>query len=103
LRKQRASALRPGFRTDIEVSGSVHAEKWPALFQLCSERFFSVLRIELRDGRLFRRKTDVANARKVAVINEHSRNDILIAPIRLAAAFASPISPIFQTRLTIRG
>jgi len=66
-----SSALPPygGFPTDIEVSGSVHAEKWPALFQLCSERFFSVLRIELRDGRFFD-ETDVANARKVAVINE---------------------------------
>src|SRR5580693_5629406 len=66
-----SSALPPygGFPTDIEIAGSVHAEKWPALFQLCSERFFSVLKIQLRDGRFFD-ETEVAGARKVAVINE---------------------------------
>jgi putative ABC transport system permease protein len=66
-----SSALPPygGFPTDVEVSGVVHSEKWPALFQLCSERFFSVLHIQLRDGRFFD-ETEVNAARKVAVINE---------------------------------
>ena len=66
-----SSALPPygGFPTDVEVSGAIHSEKWPALFQLCSERFFSVLHIQLRDGRFFD-ETEVGSARKVAVVNE---------------------------------
>ena len=66
-----SSALPPygGFPSGVKVTGAVHAEKWPALFQLCSERFFDVLRIQLRDGRFFD-ETEVADARKVAVINE---------------------------------
>jgi putative ABC transport system permease protein len=58
-----------GFPTDVEVAGAVHKEKWPALFQLCSEGFFPVLRIELRNGRTFN-EAEVNDARRVAVVNE---------------------------------
>jgi predicted permease len=65
------STLPPygGIRTEVEVPGKAHTEKWDALFQLCSEDYFSVLRIQFLDGRPFT-ETEVNDARRVAVINQ---------------------------------
>jgi putative ABC transport system permease protein len=65
-----SSGLPPygGFPSEIEVSGKVHTQKWNALFQLCSEGYFSVLRIQLKQGRTFN-EAEVYEARKVAVVN----------------------------------
>jgi len=65
------STLPPygGIPSDIEVPGKVHAEKWISLFQLCSEQYFTVLRIEFRRGRAFT-ESEVNNARKLVVINQ---------------------------------
>ena len=32
-----------GIRSDIDISGKTHAEKWQSIFQLCSERYFQTL------------------------------------------------------------
>jgi putative ABC transport system permease protein len=66
-----SSALPPygGFPSEIEIPGAIHSEKWSALFQLCSERYFSVLRIALKSGRTFN-ESEVNDARKVAVVNQ---------------------------------
>jgi putative ABC transport system permease protein len=66
-----SSALPPygGFPSEIEIPGTVHSEKWSALFQLCSEGYFPVLRIELKAGRTFN-ASEVNDARKVAVVNQ---------------------------------
>jgi putative ABC transport system permease protein len=66
-----SSALPPygGFPSEIEIPGAVHAEKWSALFQLCSEGYFPVLRIELKEGRTFN-ASEVNDARRVAVVNQ---------------------------------
>jgi putative ABC transport system permease protein len=66
-----SSALPPygGFTSEIEISGKVHADTWNALFQLCSEGYFSVLRMELRDCRTFN-EAEINGARKVAVVNQ---------------------------------
>jgi len=58
-----------GLPSEIEIPGAVHREKWSALFQLCSEGYFPVLRIELKEGRTFS-EVDVNDARKVAVVNQ---------------------------------
>ena len=65
------STLPPygGIRSDIEIPGKTHAEKWTALFQLCSEGYFGVLKIPLVDGRGFT-EAEVAGARKLAVVNQ---------------------------------
>ncbi len=65
------STLPPygGIGTEIEISGKSHAEKWNALFQLCSEGYFPVLRIQFKDGRVFT-EAEVNGARKLAVVNE---------------------------------
>jgi putative ABC transport system permease protein len=65
------SALPPygGIPSDIEILGRTHEEKWNAPFQLCSEGYFSVLKIQFLDGRGFT-EAEVAGARKLAVVNQ---------------------------------
>lgn len=65
------STLPPygGIRSDIEIPGKTHEEKWNALFQLCSEGYFPVLKIQLLDGRTFT-EAEVFGARKLAVVNQ---------------------------------
>lgn len=68
------STLPPygGIPSDIDIPGKTHAEKWEALYQLCSEGYFPVLRIKLVEGRIFT-EGEVSGARKLAVINETLR------------------------------
>jgi len=65
------STLPPygGIPSDIEIPGKTHSEKWTALFQLCSEGYFPVLKIQLIAGRPFT-ESEVNAARKLAVINQ---------------------------------
>jgi putative ABC transport system permease protein len=65
------STLPPygGIPTEIEIPGKTHTEKWSALFQLCSEGYFPVLRIQFMDGRPFT-EAEVNGARKLAVVNQ---------------------------------
>jgi len=65
------STLPPygGIPSDIEIPGKTHAEKWNALFQLCSEGYFPVLKIQFVDGRGFT-EAEVNGARKLAVVNQ---------------------------------
>lgn len=54
--------------SDIDIPGTAHEEKWTTLFQLCSEGYFPVLRMEFQGGRAFT-EAEVHNARKLAVVN----------------------------------
>jgi putative ABC transport system permease protein len=65
------STLPPygGIPSEIEVPGKTHSEKWNAIFQLCSEGYFPVLRMQFLDGRPFT-EAEVAGARKLAVVNQ---------------------------------
>jgi putative ABC transport system permease protein len=65
------STLPPygGIPSDIEIPGKTHAEKWNALFQLCSEGYFPVLKIKFVDGRTFT-EAEVNGARKLAIVNQ---------------------------------
>jgi putative ABC transport system permease protein len=65
------STLPPygGIPSDIEVTGKTHTEKWNAMFQLCSEGYFGVLKIQFIDGRPFT-EAEVNGARKLAVVNQ---------------------------------
>ena len=71
LEATETSTLPPygGINTDIEIPGKTHAEKWTALFQLCSEGYFPVLKIQFIDGRSFT-EAEVEGKRKLAVINQ---------------------------------
>jgi predicted permease len=65
------SALPPfgGIDSEITISGRVLAEKSQAMFQLCSDSYFNVLKIKLLDGRGFT-EAEVNNARKLALVNQ---------------------------------
>src|SRR5256884_8855367 len=55
--------------SDLDVPGKTHAEKWDAIFQLCSEGYFPTLKIQLIDGRPFT-EAEVEGKRKLAVVNQ---------------------------------
>src|SRR5690348_9678845 len=65
------STLPPygGIPSDIEIPGKTHSEKWNAMFQLCSEGYFPVLKIQFIDGRPFT-EAEVEGKRKLAVVNQ---------------------------------
>ena len=57
-----------GYETNVQIPGKDHRDNWPAVFQLASEDFFTVMRMPLISGRTFTPE-EVNNKRKVAVIN----------------------------------
>jgi predicted permease len=65
------SSLPPygGIRSEVEIAGKTHSEKWEAIFQLASEGYFQTLGLRLLRGRLLT-EAEVHDARKVAVVNE---------------------------------
>jgi len=71
LEATETSTLPPygGIPSDIEIPGKTHAEKWNAMFQLVSEGYFPVLKIQFLDGRSFT-EAEVTGARKLAVVNK---------------------------------
>ena len=58
-----------GIRSDIDITGKTHAEKWEAIFSLCSEGYVPTLQLRLLHGRTFS-EMEVNSARKVAVVNQ---------------------------------
>ena len=58
-----------GIRSEIDIPGKTHTEKWDAIFQLCSEGYFPTLRLRLLRGRMLT-EVDVDGARRVAVVNQ---------------------------------
>jgi putative ABC transport system permease protein len=65
------STLPPygGIRSDIEIPGKTHTEKWDAIYQLCSEGYFPTLGLRVLRGRVLS-EVEVNDARKVAVVNQ---------------------------------
>ena len=65
------SSLPPygGIDSEVVIPGKSHAEKWQAIFQLCSEGYFATLGRPLVLGRLLS-ASEVDSARHVAVINQ---------------------------------
>jgi len=66
-----SSTLPPygGIGTDVDVPGKTHAERWRAMFQLCSEGYFETLGLRTLRGRTLS-PDDVNSARRVAVVNQ---------------------------------
>ena len=58
-----------GIRTEVEVPSRTHAQRWEALYQLCSEGYFETLGLRPLRGRMLSAQ-DVADGRRVAVVNE---------------------------------
>jgi len=55
--------------SEIEIPGKIHSEKWGAMFEQCSEGYFSVLKMQFLEGRSFT-EAEVNGARKLAVVNQ---------------------------------
>jgi putative ABC transport system permease protein len=58
-----------GIGSVVEIAGKTHPGRWQSIVQLCSEDYFSVLRLPLLDGRIFT-EPEVNDRRKLAVINK---------------------------------
>ena len=56
-------------RGDVTIPGKPHREEWTTGIELCSEGYFQTLGLHLLHGRLLT-ASDIASARKVAVVNE---------------------------------
>jgi len=65
-----------GIRSDIDIAGKTHVEKWQSIYTLCSEGYFSTLRLRLVRGRTLS-ETDVDSVRKMAVVNQTLVNKFL--------------------------
>jgi len=65
------STLPPygGIPSDVEIPGKTHAEKWTTLYQLCSEGYFPVLKLQFLTGRPFT-EAEVNGAKKLMVVNQ---------------------------------
>jgi len=65
------STLPPygGIGSEADVPGRSHAEKWRAIYQLCSEGYFPVLKLQFLTGRPFT-EAEVNGAKKFAVVNQ---------------------------------
>ncbi len=65
------STLPPygGIGSEADAPGRTHAEKWRAIYQLCSEGYFPTLGLKLVRGRVLT-AGDVDGARKVTVVNQ---------------------------------
>jgi putative ABC transport system permease protein len=57
-----------GLRSEVEIPGRTHIEKWNTLSRLCSEAYFQTLGIPLLHGRLFS-PSDVSSRRHLAIVN----------------------------------
>jgi len=65
------STLPPygGIGSEADVPGKTHAEKWRAIYQLCSEGYFPTVGLKLLRGRVFTEQ-EVSDRRHVAVVNQ---------------------------------
>jgi putative ABC transport system permease protein len=73
------STLPPygGIPSDIEVPGKSHADKWDSMFQMVSEGYFGVLKIQFVEGRSFT-EAEVNGARKLMVVNQTFAHKYLV-------------------------
>jgi putative ABC transport system permease protein len=65
------STLPPygGIGSEADVPGKSHAEKWRAIYQLCSEGYFPTVGLKLLRGRVLTEQ-EVSDRRHVAVVNQ---------------------------------
>ena len=85
------STLPPygGIRSEVDIAGKTHSEKWQTIFQLTSEGYVPTLGLRLLRGRVLS-EADVNGARKYAVVNQtfvqkfFGKEDPLGKPMKLA-------------------
>ena len=58
-----------GIRSEIDIPGKTHYEKWTAIYTLCSEGYFPTIGLRVLRGRVLS-EFDVNDGRRVAVISQ---------------------------------
>jgi putative ABC transport system permease protein len=58
-----------GIRSEIEIPGKTHPEKWTAIYTLCSEGYFPTIGLAVQRGRILS-DFEINDARRVAVISQ---------------------------------
>jgi putative ABC transport system permease protein len=58
-----------GIRSEIEIPGKTHPEKWYAIYTLCSEAYFPTIGLKVLRGRVLS-DVEVNDGRRVAVISQ---------------------------------
>jgi len=104
------STLPPygGVRSEVDVPGQTHNERWEALVQLVSEGYAETLGLRLRKGR-FLSRAEVDDARKVAVVNQtlvqryFGTEDPIGRTIELKRLATMPDSPVPEPVFEIVG
>ena len=104
------STLPPygGIRSDVEIPGKTHSERWQAIYQLVSEGYFRTLDARLVRGRLLE-EAEVMGARKVAVVNQvlaakyFGQEDPIGRQIQIKHLSSLPNSPIANPVFEIVG
>ena len=104
------STLPPygGIQSEIDIPGKTHAEKWDAIYQLCSEGYFPTLGMRLLRGRTLS-EVEVSGARKVAVINQtfarkyFGDEDSLGRQVKINGLETMPDSPVSNPVFEIVG
>jgi putative ABC transport system permease protein len=104
------SSLPPygGIRSDIDITGKTHSEKWFSIYQLCSEGYFPTLQLRLLRGRTLS-DIDVNNARKVVVVNQtfvdkfFGRDDPIGQVVRVNGLATNTDSPIEDPAFEVVG
>jgi putative ABC transport system permease protein len=97
-----------GIGSEVDIPGKTHAEKWQAIFQLCSEGYFRTLGIRLLRGRGFS-EAEVNEARKVALVNQtlvnkyFGKDDPLGRQIKLATLETEADPPVKNPLFEIVG
>lgn len=104
------STLPPygGIRTEIEIPGKTHGDRWDALYQLVSEGYFRTLGARLMRGRLLT-EGEMNDARKVAVVNQtlvekyFGHEDPIGRQIQIQQLGSMPNSPVANPVFEIVG
>src|SRR6266849_1339233 len=104
------STLPPygGIRTEIEIPGKTHGDRWDALYQLVSEGYFRTLGARFMRGRLLT-EGEMNDARKVAVVNQtlvekyFGHEDPIGRQIQIQQLGSMPNSPVANPVFEIVG
>ncbi len=97
-----------GIRSEIEVPGKTHSERWNAVLTLCTEAYSPTLGLQLKRGR-FLNQADLEGRRQTAVVNEtlvkryFAAEDAIGRQIQLKVLASAPESPVQNTLFEIVG
>jgi putative ABC transport system permease protein len=97
-----------GIRSEIDIPGKTHNEKWQSLYTLCNEGYVPTLQLRLMRGRILS-ETDVKSGRKVAVVNQAFVSKFLLNEepigklVKINGLEKAPDSPVIEPVFEIVG